>query len=356
MLQKEKELFLQLCRFKKPDIERIKYLLESKNATSEVLGTLFDNRVAAIAYGVLQKNGLINMLGREFRNSLQSAYIMNIKRNDDFFACLETISACLEKCGAPYALLKGAYLCGWYPEGYRTSNDIDVLVLPEDVSRFSDCLKKSGFKQGHIKNDKFVPATRQEIIESKMMRGETVPFIKEVNLPFLRFLEVDINFSLDYKNGSTDILTAMLGRTEMRTVASCEIRTLDKYDFLLHLCEHLYKEATTLPWIEMKRDMTFYKYCDIYSLLCEFTSEEIKNLILRAKEISIKDELSYCVHSIMSFYGNISSELKNLVDESEMSLFTHIVSPSEKQIYRYSEAEPLKRFFAKNRIKLLEGV
>lgn len=356
MLQKEKELFLQLCRFKNPDVDRIKYLIESKSATSDVLGMLFDNRVAAMAYGILQKNELLNMLGREFRNSIKGAYLMNIKRNNDFFVCLEMLSACLEKCGAPYALLKGAYLCGWYPEGYRTSNDIDVLVLPEDVSRFSDCLKKSGFKQGRIKNDMFIPATRQEIIESKMMRGETVPFIKEVGLPFLKFLEVDINFSLDYKNGCSDTLSTMLERTVMITIASCEIRTLDKYDFLLHLCEHLYKEATTLPWIEMKRDMTFYKYCDIYSLLCDFTFEEIKSLLERAKEIGVKDELSYCAHSIMSFYGNISSELKNLVDESEMSLFNYVVYPSEKQTYRYSETDPLKRFFTKNRIKLLESV
>ena len=27
-----------------------------------------------------------------------------------------------------------------------------------------------------------------------MMRGETVPYIKEVDLPFMKYLEVDINF------------------------------------------------------------------------------------------------------------------------------------------------------------------
>ena len=38
----------------------------------------------------------------------------------------------LEENDANYALLKGAYLCSLYPLGYRTSNDIDVLVLPEN--------------------------------------------------------------------------------------------------------------------------------------------------------------------------------------------------------------------------------
>ena len=42
------------------------------------------------------------------------------------------------------------------------------------------------------------------------------------------------------------------------------VNILGDEDFFLHLCAHLYKEATTLPWIEMHRDMTLYKYCDIY--------------------------------------------------------------------------------------------
>ena len=356
MLQKEKELFLNLCDFKKHDAERTKYLIESKCATSEVLGLLCENRMSAIAYGVLEKNCLLDKVGREFRNSLYCFYQMNIKRNNDFFVCIEMVSSLFEKCGAPYSFLKGAYLCGWYPEGYRTSNDIDVLVLPEHVSIFSDCLKTSGFKQGYVKNGSFIPATRQQIIESKMMRGETVPFIKEVNFPFLKYLEVDINFSLDYKNGDVDILLGMLNRTNKISIGRCEVRTLDKYDFLLHLCEHLYKEATTLPWIEMKRDMTLYKYCDIYSLLCDFSPEDIKCLIIRAQEMGVKEELSYCLYSILAFYKIIPSELKSLIDESEMSIFNFVVSPTEKQIYRYIETDPNKRFFAKNRMKLLEVV
>lgn len=102
-------------------------------------------------------------------------------------------------------MLKGAYLCAHYPDGYRTSNDVDLLVLPKDVTTIGNLLARSGFRQGNIRNGEFIPATRQEIIESKMMRGETVPYIKEVDLTFMKFFKVDINFSLDYKNGNGNV-------------------------------------------------------------------------------------------------------------------------------------------------------
>ena len=229
MLKKEKELFLQLCDLKNCDKKKIEQLLNAHAATAEVLGTLFENRMAAIAYSVLNKVGLLDKVGREFRNSLHSAYLMNINRNSDYFKCLREISDVLDSCGAPYALLKGAYLCGWYPDGCRTSNDIDVLISPEDVGLFSNCLRNAGYKQGSVKNNKFVPATRKEIIESKMTRGETVPFIKKVDLPSMTYLEIDLNFSLDYKNSDDKLLKDMLDRTVRIGQCGVNIRTLDKY-------------------------------------------------------------------------------------------------------------------------------
>ena len=354
MLKKEKELFLQLCDLKNCDKKKIEQLLNAHAATAEVLGTLFENRMAAIAYSVLNKVGLLDKVGREFRNSLHSAYLMNINRNSDYFKCLREISDVLDSCGAPYALLKGAYLCGWYPDGCRTSNDIDVLISPEDVGLFSNCLRNAGYKQGSVKNNKFVPATRKEIIESKMTRGETVPFIKKVDLPSMTYLEIDLNFSLDYKNSDDKLLKDMLDRAVRIGQCGVNIRTLDKYDFILHLCEHLYKEATTMPWIDMRRDMTFYKYCDIYSILSEFSAQESSALIDRANECGAGRELKYCLYSLMSFYSNFGTRLKKYVDESEVGLFNYVVSPAEKCEYRYTESSPVRRFFSSNRVKLLE--
>ncbi len=356
MTQKEKQLFLNLCSFASPNKEKIKNLIDKGAATPELLGQLFANRMAGVAYGVLEQTELQSSVDREFRNALKNAKLLNEKINEDFSGCINYLSAQLDSCGVQYALLKGAYLCGKYPGGYRTSNDIDVLVNPADVGKVSTKLKLAGFKQGYIRNGKFVEATRQQIIESKMTRGETVPFIKEIKLPSIKYLEVDLNFSLDYKNGDNFSISKMLDRAQTVTINNTRVRTLCPEDFLLHLCAHLYKEATTVPWIKVKRDMTFYKYADIYMLISEMDEKGQTNLILAAKEHCLEKELTYCLNSINTFFDIDAKTLIGYLSERKNSDLNEVIAPAEKKLYYYTENDVLKRFFAKDRMKLLKEV
>ncbi len=359
MNKKEKELFLELCSFQEPNEKRIRVLLEEGAATPELLGHLFFNRVAGIAYGVLEQTELLNCVNREFRNSLMGSWHLNERFLADYIGCLKYLSLQLNACEVPYALLKGAYLCGKYPVGYRASNDIDVLIDPKDVGRASAKLKLAGFKQGYLQNGKFVEATRQQVIESKMMRGETVPFIKEIKLPYIKFLEVDLNFSLDYKNGDGQALRAMLRNTQSVTVGNATIRTLSSIDFFLHLCAHLYKEATTISWVQMKRDMTFYKFCDLYMLLYEMSEEQCLALISVARERELFKEFLYCMNAILCFFGH-QKRIRDCVlfiygnIGTMPSDFSCVSAPAENKRYRYRETDIVKRFFAKDRMKLLE--
>ena len=355
MKEKEKQLFKALCKFK----ERAVTQDLTEAATPAVLGHLFFNRVAGIAYGVLEKYGILGMVNREFRNSLKAAYEQNAEKNHSFLQCVSTVSKILAEPGLKVAMLKGAYLCFHYPDGYRTSNDIDLLVLPENVTTVGDLLYKEGFRQGDIRNGKFIPATRRDIIESKMMRGETVPYIKEINLPYMQFLEVDINFSMDYKNGDTDLLSNMLSRISTVKEKDISVPTLEKSDFFLHLCAHLYKEATTLPWIKMHRDMTIYKYCDIYMLLCEMTEKEIEKVFERARELKIEKICAYAVLEVMELFnvenkyafGNSEEILR---DDPDFRF--RVISPKEKKTFAYQTTDVTKRFFTENRINDLREV
>ena len=356
MNQNEKELFLQLCKFCNPNAKKIKKLLEKGCATPEVLGYLFENRMAGMAYGVLEKTELLDHVDREFRSSIRNAWSANKRFNDDYEGCLRFVSRELNEVGIPYALLKGAYLCGHYPKGYRTSNDIDVLIRPDDVSRVSSRLKLAGFRQGHLKNDQFVPATREEIIASKMTRGETVPFIKAIALPYIKHLEVDLNFSLDYKNSDPSILTEMLDRAQDVTVGNVKIKTLEQDDFFLHLCAHLYKEATTMPWIRMKRDMTFYKFCDLYLLLDKTTKDDLHRIFSRATDLHLEHELIYCLYCIDLFFGSTKSECLFDIDPQIFTFLDEVISPADKKTYRYIESNPIKRFFCTDRLSLLNEV
>lgn len=353
MKKEEMQLFKNLCNFYKKDFNE--KLLE--HATPNVLGELFYNRMNGVAYGVLKKNGLLHKVNREFRNSLQMGYLHNIEKNKSFFLCLKHLNEMLDNVNFKYALLKGGLLCGNYPDGFRTSNDVDILISPRDVSKLSTLLSESGFKQGKIMNDEFVPASRKEIIESKFTRGETVPFVKKVDLPNMKYLEVDVNFSLDYKNDKDENVDAIMKNVCNYKIKGFEIQSLDYADFFMHICAHLYKEATTFPWVKMKRDMSIYKYCDVYFLLNKMDGQKVQAVFDKAKSIGLE---KICSFAILQTAELFEVERKNAVViatkilEGDKNMLHRVYSPKEKKNYIYKEKNILNRFFETERAQLLE--
>ncbi len=358
MNQQEQELFLELCRFERPNKNKLEAFLEDA-ATPEVLGYLFFHRMAAAAYGVLKETELLGRVNREFRNSLACAQEQNAEKNKSFYRGVSLITDALRGHEEQYAMLKGALLCGRYPEGYRTSNDVDLLVRPADVTQIGELLKRAGFRQGYLRGGRFEAAGRREIIEAKMTRGETVPYLLEVCLPYQKLLEVDVNFSLDYKNGDTDALEALLQHTRQESVQGCTIPTLDACDFFIHLCGHLYKEAATLPWIRMKRDMTLYKYCDIYVSLCRFTPEEIQRVFERAEALHMAEICACAIYWTNALFGTCNVRAQSAaarVLKGKKSLLDEVTAPAEGKRYFYEEHDIQARFFAANRAALLKEV
>ena len=355
MKKQEKELFKALCKFKGEftDDSLVEF------ASPAVLGHLFFNRMQGVAYDTLKRNGLLGKVNREFRNSLGSAYNQNILRNESFRKCVSMLSDILATSDSCAAMLKGAYLCTHYPDGYRISNDVDLLVLPKDVTTIGNLLSEDGFKQGNIRNGEFIPATRREIIESKMTRGETVPYIKAVNLPFMKFFEVDINFSLDYKNGNDDTLSDMLSNVSIKHEKELSIPTLSDEDFFIHLCAHLYKEATTFPWIEMHRDMTLYKYCDIYMLLSEMSHEQLEKIFDRAINLKMEKICAYTILETMELFDSddqFTRNLSNIALGDDPNFRFRVVSPKDKKTFLYQTSDATERFFMETRTNDLKEI
>jgi hypothetical protein len=358
MNRREQELFLALCSFKKADKQKIRGMLE-EYGTPEVLGQLFCNRMQAVAYGVIKDSGALNLADREFRNALAAAYEQNVSKNKSFFHSINLLTDILQEHRNRYAMLKGALLCKLYPDGYRTSNDIDLLVRPGDITEIGETLTAAGFRQGYIRNGVFEAADRSKIIESRMTRGETVPYILTVNLPFMPFLEVDINFSQDYKNGDGLMLESMMSHVQTVNNQGVKLETLNKYDFFIHLCCHLYKEATTLPWVKMGRDMTFYKFCDIYMLMFAFLPIEIDKLFCRAKELGAEAICSCVMLWTDALFQTATPQIqeyakKNL--EGRESILSEVIDPTGGRHLIYTEKDIRRRFFTGNRMRLLKEV
>ena len=359
MNSKEKRLVLELCKFKKDDKSELTSLINEGYATSSVLGEVFFNRMAGVAYGVLKEAKLLGKVNREFRNSLASFHTLNAEKNKSYLKCLKYVSSILSKYADEYVMLKGAYLCSVDPKGYRTSNDIDLLVNSKSVSKIEKILLSEGFEQGNVKNESFIAASRSEILSSKMLRGETVPFIKQVDLPFMKYLEIDINFSMGFTSDDGKAVKEIIEEGRLTELEYFSIRIPSEKHFFLHLCTHLWKEASTYPWVKMKRDMSLYKYCDIYYLMKDMTPEAIDEIVECAKRYNIEKEC-YCTliqtKELFDETNPVYDAIIGKFDISDPESADYVISPTDKKLFKYTERNAVERLFSENRCNLLKEV
>lgn len=358
MNKSEQKFFFELVKYTSNNSDILeKYVRDA--ATPEVLGQLYYNRVQGIAYERLKKANLLQYTNREFRNCLREAYEKNVIKNHSYNWGLNYLREILSGEERHYAMLKGAVLCGMYPQGYRCASDVDILVRNKDVSTIGAILINNGFKQGKVINGEFIPATRKDIIESKMLRGETVPYIAKVNMPEMRCLEVDINFSLDYKNGDIYVVDNMLCNSVDIDMDGVVIRTLSQVDFFLHLCAHLYKEATTYPWVQMHRDMSLYKYEDIYMMIStNLLLNDYYTVFERARELGLHDELCFVVIQTADLYGLLEDdyEVVSMARKGvrgKENILHRVIHPERRISYLYRERDIVKRFFSNDREGML---
>jgi len=342
-MTREHELILELCKFIKPDSEKIKRLITEPLNFPCVLGQIIFHRMGGAAYHTLREGGLLGLVNREIRNALKIFHDSAAAKSVSMGIALSELAVAFNNVNFPFALLKGAYLISRYPAGLRTSNDIDILICQKNLTELENILKSQGFEQGNIRNGAFKPASRTEIISSRMNRGETVPFIKQVNLPEMKHLEIDINFSLDFKaKQETDIVPNLLNNTQpLIQTAQGILPVLSPTDFMIHLCCHLYKEASVYAWVAMSRDLSLYKFADIYLLLNLWSSVEFyQKLQNRIESLKLQKECYYALLYTCELFGiadDFARQFLNRIRPQDISYLKMVIWPEKNITYGYRE-------------------
>jgi len=356
----ENDFILELCKIKSYSKSKILDLMNGQLDYPYILGQLLFNRVGGSAYKILKECSLLAKVNREFRSVLKTIFDASREKAKSFKSAMSDLSDMLRDVGISYALLKGSLLVYMYDDGLRTSNDFDILVNENDISVIASILKKNGFKQGHIRTGEFILASRFEILSSRMNRGETVPFIKEINLPQMQYCEVDINFSLDFKaKQETNIVHEFLQNTQpLIKTDNSTLNTLDRSHFLIQLCAHLYKEATVINWVVMSRDISLYKYMDIYLFIQEYFDKEfINQMTFEIHKYGLEKECFYSFHYTKELFGIKSEYLDQLLKDikpSDLLFLKQVIGPAESKIYQYDDNYIDWVFCSNRRDKLYE--
>jgi len=240
-----------------------------------IAGQLINNRVVGIAWYTMQNNQLIlQNVPSEIKKAFKIIYEGQKIRTQTLRNYVDDIASALTENKVPYVFLKGTILSKvLYEEGMRASNDIDVLVMKEKISKCGNALQEIGYIQGDIsESGEIEKVDRKELVFRLMNWGETVPLVKIINKPFATNVNVDINFSLDWlPTGSEVAIKEFIDNAVMyNSVNGIQWASLNIVNFLLHLCVHLYKECVLYEMIEYNKDLQLYKFVDIYAYVRQF--------------------------------------------------------------------------------------
>jgi len=295
-----------------------------------VMGYLELNRVTVSFYNSAVRLGIelpprvkrkcVNMLAyQKARNTVMSEWA-------------ERISAELCKQGVQHAFLKGSILANYkfqmfdpklqaikyypmtaehgrlYSDGERTSNDIDILINQKNITKLHQILTALGFEQGYWDFNKncFCALSRAEILSRRMNRGETAPYILQLDNNFLNFIEIDINFSLDHLPGGNDCSGGDAVENFLSDVKKYDEKLygLEETKFFVHLLLHQYKESTVYSMVRRGKDTELYKYLDIYLFLRKGLVH-FGNLVKIARGLNLEAECFCVIHTAMEIFDKL---------------------------------------------------
>ena len=225
------------------------------------LGVVLNNRVNGVVYNKLTK---FKEIPRYIAYYLKTIYNEQAKKVERHIQEIQVVNKVLEEADVHYAFLKGAYMNTFvYKLGERSSNDTDIMVLPDDLNKCGKILEDIGYRQGHVKDGEFKAASRSSILFAKMNTYEVIPYIKKIEDLHFPYHVLDINFKLinDEKKGVSNRILNTVQDVENE---SYSLRIMSNENFLLYLCIHLYREATMVLKIMFSSDLTLYKFMDVH--------------------------------------------------------------------------------------------
>jgi hypothetical protein len=157
---------------------------------------------------------------------LNEAVRASLMRNMKQMMHLRELAGACAAAGVPFILLKGLWLtqCVYRDLRARTSSDIDLLLRPEDVPRFTGVVRDLGFD---------VPAEVSDLRDAAPAMNE-FPLIHHEQKSYF-----DVHWSLTHPSYDAAVDEDVLWqRSIVADIAGIPCRTLSVEDHLVYLCFH----------------------------------------------------------------------------------------------------------------------
>ncbi|HZU58009.1 MAG TPA: nucleotidyltransferase family protein, partial [Actinocrinis sp.] len=205
------------------------------------------------------------------QDALLSAYALNSSRNRVLLEESVRLVELLRAHGVAVALRKGAYLAPavYGDPGLRPMNDIDIFVERAQARAVAGVLEAEGYVAGSVDARGTIHAlTRRQNVFWNVHVNNLPTFHRPGLGPIQRTVSVDVCFDLFLPASGSSLPAAVL-LDEVVDFESCGVRVpvFRPEHFLLDVAAHLYKESTTLRYIEKLKHQRLLQYVDVVSLI-----------------------------------------------------------------------------------------
>lgn len=363
----EQRLILELLKGRDFRAETVKALAPGCNQ-SYILGKLAMHRVAAAAYVQLSDYGLQDCFGRVLCNALEDLYEESCYRCKMYNRDLGFLAIVLQNAEFPYALLSGAYTPSVYERGTRTAENVDILINPEDLPALKEILHIRRYQQGHYAHYEWEPDTSDEIADMWENTGEITPFFNMTDTWAKRYQILQLTYTADKSPMHPDepaadeqkrsLAARMLSHRRPAIITNDgRLYTLDRVDFLLHLCMRFYFEATSLERVEAGTDLSLQRLLDLLKFWQGAVKDEhLPVLKKRLVQYGVQDAFSYAYTYVSRLWDLDDPVLRQLLAEnapSSQDWMQMVYDRTGNRRYQYEDTDLISRVFAENRRKML---
>lgn len=320
-------ILLSRLTFSENNETDLKSLLNKPIDWYEILRISINNKVLPLIWYNLQKRNNEGNIPSNIEKIMYFYYLGTRERNNILLKELDTIIQYMNSKNIPCIPLKGAYLIPniYRDFGIRTMNDIDFMINHSNVSIVRAAMNELGYIEGEYEKDsnKIIAIKREKKIFWNMKMNNLFPFKKISDSDYVKISEFDFCFSLDF-DLNYEIVDNMISRVKPQRANSSKY--LCDSDFFIHLCCHLYKEATNAMWVMIEKDLNLIKFCDIREfVLHNMNSESIDEAIEIAKKYRLEKAVYYTLFYLNQIYsdGYELEAMKNLNISDDSFIYTY---------------------------------
>ena len=269
--------------------EKMRQLMSHDVDVDHLISLAYREGMAGLLYKNLMKSGLLDKLGPEQRERLQTLYYQTVLSNLKLIQDLKEILHLLDKKKIRIVLLQGiALLQPIYDDiGLRPLTDIDLWVLQKDYASLISILDSQGYERDHLYPHTF-------------RKGSTI-FDLHTQIPWadrIKARKMLLAKSQEH----------IYSETQVADFEGQEVLCLSHCDQVLFSGLHALKHnVSRLVWI-----------ADIKSLLADWKSSDWEALINRARELGQEKILVYIIFLLRLFDFQLPQEASQLLERKRL--------------------------------------